>query len=567
MKKAILLSMCVLVALGAADAFASYGPKPEKVIGPGLNTGRTAYHQTWNKTLSPDTVYVLTGLYYVDSTYSITIPAGCVIKADTAATLIVKRGARIQARGTQVAPIVFTSRKAPGARDRGDWGGVILLGKAPANKVEPLIEGGIIGGSYGGNVANDNSGVFCYVRIEYCGYRYQINNEVNGLTMGGVGNETEIHHVQVSYAFDDAFEFFGGTVDTHHMVAFGTTDDEFDTDFGFSGRSQFMFGLLDPNYYDPTGETNGFESDNDGNALSTAQPYTSAVVSNFTFVGPGRTNATIPTIPLVATFDYSSVQRRSTKFSYLNTAIIGWPKGVSVRDDSTRAFACRGDLQIRCSSIAAFASGNDTARWPVAATGCGLGITAWITTPSFHNLGYVRQPDTMQLTNMTNLNDPNPVPVVGSELDTATVCFGGSDKTNDPWFTVTDYRGAFVPGLPMDQQWTAIWTNFDPQNTDYNPTITGIGDETPKVAAHLGQNTPNPFNPSTTIGYTVPARGHVTLEVFNVKGERVATLIDRESPAGTFEITINPKGWSSGVYFYRFSGQGFSETRKMVLLK
>jgi hypothetical protein len=566
MRKLILLTLCVLVAFGAADAFAQYGPKPEKIIGPGLNAGRTVYHQNWNRTLSPDTVYVLTGLYYVDSLYSITIPAGTVIKGDTAATLIVKRGATIQARGTSVAPIVFTSRKAPGSRDKGDWGGIIILGKAPVNKVEPLIEGGIIGGSYGGNDPNHSSGVFAYVRIEFCGYRYQLNNEVNGLTHGGVGKGTEIHHIQVTKSFDDSYEWFGGTVDERYLVSFEGTDDEYDTDFGYSGRLQYCFGLRNPTDYDPTGQSNGFESDNDANALSTDKPYTSSVVSNLTLVGPARTNATIASIPLAATFEYSSVQRRSTKFSYLNTAIIGYPRAVSIRDDSTKVFATRGDLQIRCSSVAAFAVGNDTGRW--------ASINTWLGTPQFRNLGYVRQPDTMGLTNMTDITNPNPVPVAGSELDTAFVCFrstvpgSNADKTSDPWFTVTDYRGAFVPGLPMDQQWTANWTNFNAQNTDYNPTNTGIGDETPVVATRLlAQNKPNPFNPSTLISYTVPSRGYVTLKVYNVNGQEVAALVDGVSPAGTFQITFNAKGLTSGVYFYRLTGNGFDETQKMVLLK
>jgi hypothetical protein len=97
-----------------------------------------------------------------------------------------RRGAKIYANGDKCDPIVFTSLKPAGSRNRGDWGGILILGAAPCNKVEPLIEGGIIKGSYGGTVANDNSGVFKYVRIEFCGYRYQLNNEVNGLTLGAV---------------------------------------------------------------------------------------------------------------------------------------------------------------------------------------------------------------------------------------------------------------------------------------------------------------------------------------------------------------------------------------------
>jgi hypothetical protein len=572
MRRTILLLLCALLALGAANAFAQYGPKPEKVIGPGLNSGRTPYYQTWNRTLSADTVYVLTGQYYVDSTYTLTIPPGTVIKGDTASSLVIARGGKIHARGTNVAPIIFTSRRAPGSRDRGDWGGVIILGKAPVNKVEPLIEGGIFNGSYGGNDPNDNSGVFAYVRIEFCGYRYQLNNEINGLTHGGVGRGTEIHNVQVTKSFDDSYEWFGGTVDERYLVAFMGTDDEFDTDFGFSGRLQYCFGLRAPNDFDPTGESNGFESDNDANALSTDQPYTSAVACNMTLIGPARTNAAIADIPINNSFQYSSVQRRSTKFSYLNTAIIGYPWGVSVRDDSTKAFALRGELQIRCSSIAAFAKGNDTGRW--------ANVDTWISTPSYHNMGYVRQPDTMGLTAMASLNNPNPVPVVGTELDTATVCFRASvagtrpDKTVDAWFDRTDYRGAFVPGVAMDQQWTAHWTNFNPQIVDYNPTNTGIGD-TPVIASNsLAQNHPNPFNPTTTIRYTIADRGHVTLRIYNAAGQLVRTLVDEEKAPVQGGFSVNWNGLSdlgqpvaSGVYFYQLTTKNFSETKKMVLLK
>ena len=217
-----------ILALVAFSTTALFAQLPERVIGPGLNSGRTPYHQQTNRTLSADTAYILTGLYYVDSTYSLTIQPGTVVFGDTGAALVISRGAKIFANGSAQSPIVFTSNKAPGQRRSGDWGGVLILGKAPANKVNPLIEGGIIGGSYGGNDPNDNSGVFRYVRIEFGGYRFQINNEVNGLTMGGVGAATEIHHVQVSYADDDAFEWFGGTVNARHLVAYGTTDDEFD---------------------------------------------------------------------------------------------------------------------------------------------------------------------------------------------------------------------------------------------------------------------------------------------------------------------------------------------------
>ena len=541
---------------------------PEVILGPGLNSGRTQFNQTWDRTLSSDTAYVLTGLYYVDSTYSLTIEPGTVVFGDTAATLIVSRGAQIFAMGAPTNPVVFTSNKAAGARQPGDWGGVILLGRAPLNKVEPLIEGGIIGGTFGGTDPNDNTGVFKYVRIEFAGYRFQLNNEVNGLTLGGVGRGTELHHVQVSYSFDDSYEFFGGTVEPKYLVAFAGTDDEFDTDFGFAGKVQFGFGLRDPNYWDPTGESNGFESDNDGSSTSTDVPYTSVVFSNMTLVGPARVDGLVGSLPPANKFQYSAVLRRSTRESIFNSVIAGYPWGLSIRDQFTIDAANSDTLRIRNLSLAAFTTPsagmstvNDTARW--------AGVTTWFTTPAYNNIGAApRNPSTVGLTDMTDLNNPNPVPATGSEL------IGSADFSNSylaSGFDVVTYRGAFDPSKPMAQQWTAGWTNFNPQGTDYDtPVFTGVAelptDGQPEVYA-LEQNYPNPFNPSTTIRFSLPLRDRVTLKVFNMLGQEVATLIDADLLAGTYEATFDASRLATGVYIYRLQTNSFTQTMKMLLVK
>jgi hypothetical protein len=561
MKKCILL---LLAASILAAAPVSAYQKPTAVLGPGLNSGRTEFIQTSDRTLSADTLYILTGLYYVDSLRTITIPEGTIIMGDTASTLIIKRGAKIYATGTWNAPVVFTSLRPPGQRNPGDWGGVILLGRAPVNKVEPLIEGGIIGGSYGGSDPDDDSGVIRFARIEYSGYRFQLNNEVNGLTMGGVGRGTKLSHIQVSYNFDDSFEWFGGTVDAKYLVALGGTDDEFDTDFGYSGKVQFGFGLRDPLYWDPTGESNGFESDNDGSSTSTATPYTSPTFSNITLIGPQLSSTIGP--PIGHRFQYGALIRRSTRTSIYNSIICGYPWGLSLRDLYTKQ-ACRDDvLQWRNVSMTAhlLPTGSthihDETRWP-AADAVTPGVLAWFNTPAYNNkLSTVRYPSAIGI-NMTAVNDPNPVPAVGSEPD------GSADFSNPrlAGFTVTTYRGAFKPGEPFSQQWTAGWTNFDPQNTDYNPVQTGVED-TPHAKALL-QNFPNPFNPSTSIRFTVPAAGRVVLAVYDVSGKTVATLVDKEMKAGSYETIFMADDLASGIYLYRVSGAGFSETRKMVLLR
>lgn len=537
------------------------------VLGPGLGSGRTPYRQTGNRILSADTTYTLTGLYYVDSTYSLTIPAGTVVFGDTGSALIISRGAQIFATGTAERPIVFTSRKAPGQRASGDWGGILLLGRAPINKVEPLIEGGIIGGTYGGTNPNDNSGVLRYVRIEFAGYRFQLNNETNGLTMGGVGSATEIHHIQVSYADDDSYEWFGGTVNGKYLVAYGGTDDEFDSDFGWRGRVQFGFGLRDMNQWDPTGESNGFETDNDGSATSTATPYTHPLFSNITLVGPERTDAMVGNLPPGNKFQYSALIRRSSQQSIYNSVITGYPWGLRIRDVNTIAFANADSLQIRTTSIAASlrpsgsSTVHDSSQWP--------GIAAWFNTPAFGNIGSApRNPSAVGLTDMSNLKNPNPVPATGSEL------IGTADFTVPALsgFDVVTYRGAFDPAKPMSQQWTSGWTNFDPQYTNYATSVPTAVEEL-AAAQHLPstftleQNYPNPFNPTTTIRFSLPAREFVTLRVYNVIGQEVATLVQQEMPAGVFQTTFDATGLASGMYIYRLSSATTAQTLKMMLVK
>lgn len=438
-----------------------------QILGPGLNSGRTVFFQTGNRILSADTLYTLTGLYFVPTGFRLTIPAGTVIQGDTAATLIVQPGGKIIASGTVSRPIVFTSRKAPGLRNPGDWGGIIILGSAPTNQINPVIEGGIIPGTYGGSVSNDSSGVMRYVRIEFPGYRFQQDNEVNGLTMGGVGSRTVIENIQVSYSFDDSYEWFGGTVNARNLVAFGGTDDEFDSDFGWQGNIQFAFGMKDRLKWDPTGQSNGFESDNEGSA-SYKDPRTYPKFSNITLIGPIRidNDTTVPA-GSETRWQYVTVSRRGTMECIYNSILMGYPGGYSLRDLPSLTAANGDTLQARNISLQVYPG----VTYPVinqVGTLAGFSASTWFNTPAYGNLGGAapRLPSAIGFVDMSNLNNPDPRPAPGSEPATA-----GTDFTNPNlsggFFTTVGYRGAFDPSLPLDQQWTAGWTNFDPQNTQY----------------------------------------------------------------------------------------------------
>jgi hypothetical protein len=313
-----------------------------------------------NMTLVAATPYLLKGQVFVKPGATLTIPAGTVIKGDkvSKAVLIIEPGGKLICNGTQENPVVFTSAQPVNGRDRGDWGGIIILGNAWVNQeTKPSIEGISPSVAYGSSKAesatpttnaNENSGTLTYVRIEYAGIELTPNNETNSLTFGAVGNGTTVHHIQVSYGGDDAYEWFGGTVNAKHLVSFSTWDDDFDTDFGYSGNVQFGLSVRYPFFADQSG-SNAFESDNQGNANATngcdftvsagqvtgggSEGCTKAVFSNMTVLGPKDYSAR----SVSGNFQNAMHVRRRTTISILNSVIAGFPTGLRVDDDATIA--------------------------------------------------------------------------------------------------------------------------------------------------------------------------------------------------------------------------------------
>ncbi len=245
-----------------------------------------------NTTWTSNNVYLLSTVIYVNSGVTLTIQPGTVIRgASGNASLIVVRGGKLIAEGTVCNPVVFTSNAAAGSRAAGQWGGVILLGNAKHNLgTNNLIEGlsnADPRNFHGGTDDNDNSGVVQYVRIEYSGFIFSANNEINALTMGSVGRGTTIDYVQVTRGDDDAFEWFGGSVNAKHLVAYQCKDDDFDSDNGFSGTVQYALGIKDPNFSDAS-QSEGFESDNSATGIDGQLPKTSAKFYNVTQIGGFR---------------------------------------------------------------------------------------------------------------------------------------------------------------------------------------------------------------------------------------------------------------------------------------
>ncbi len=434
-----------------------------------------------NQTLKKGT-YMLKGWVYIANGATLTIEPGTVIKGDktTKAAIIVERGGKLIAQGTANAPIVFTSAQSAGNRKPGDWGGIILCGKAHNNQTEMQIEGGPRT-KHGGTDDSDNSGVLSYVRIEFAGYPFATDQEINGLTLGSVGSGTQIDHVQVSYSNDDSFEWFGGTVNCKYLVAYRGWDDDFDTDNGFSGKVQFGLAIRDPRIADQS-QSNGFESDNcaDGSAVS---PYTTAVFSNITFVGPiGQSSDFVNNSAYInggsvypnngsalGKFQAAMHIRRSSRLNCFNTVAIGFPIGIILDGEKGNTQTIVGkESQLQNIWMADMTLlGSDANKVYQDNLYKYTTKTFDTTKNSFSHDFFIAQTgnavktaSALLLTGKTGKTGANYMPQSGSPLLTA-ASFSNSMLTS--WFSKVSYIGALNAG----DTWTDGWTEFDPENAAY----------------------------------------------------------------------------------------------------
>lgn len=391
---------------------------------------------------------LLSGFVYVTDGVTLTIEPGTVIKGEkaTEGSLIVEPGGKIIAEGTVEKPIVFTSDQPAGSRTYGDWGGLILCGNAPVNATtKPQIEGGPRT-TYGGNKPEDNSGIVKYVRIEFAGYPLEPNKEINGLTLGGVGRGTTLEYIQVSYCGDDSFEWFGGTVNAKHLIAYKGWDDEFDTDYGYSGKLQFLLGVRDPKVAD-TSKSNGFESDNDANG-SGNEPLTKPIFSNVTLIGPfyGESAGKAESQILYTTDDAANGAkggqfqaamhiRRNSALNVYNSVFTGWPYGLYLQG------ANAGATVKNVIFAGMWENFKDDAS------------KSYFETTGLNNQVYASSND-----------------LIAKNADYSSVVvdkIGGAEFSDavlsDSFFDKVTYKGAF----DGTNDWTAGWANWDPQNTAY----------------------------------------------------------------------------------------------------
>lgn len=416
-----------------------------------------------DKTLKANYTYTIRGIVYVTNGAKLTIEPGTLIHGETSSkgALVITRGSQIIADGTKDKPIVFTSDAS--LPKRGDWGGVVICGKAPTNASfngvagVGQVEGGVNNGEglglYGGTDAADNSGILHYVRIEYAGYAYLPDNELNGLTLAGVGNGTKIDYVEIYKANDDAIECFGGTVNLKHTVFVSTLDDDYDTDNGWSGQVQFGIVLRDSSIADIS-KSESFESDNDANG-SALTPQTRGVYSNMTIIGPRATTSNVGNSLFLA----GAQIRRNSSISIFNSVIMGYPKGILIdasKGTPTDNNISGNTLFIQNTIVAGSAKPIDYSASSIAATGwTATDALNWFTTAAYGNSIFATN-DEVKLTDAFNYSNPDFTPQAGSPLLTG-ASFANSLLSSG--FTATSYRGA-VGASGEEANWWKGWTKF-----------------------------------------------------------------------------------------------------------
>ena len=316
---------------------------------------------TADRTLTNDTEWHLKGVIYVKNGATVTIEPGTFVIGEPGTTppsaLIITVNGKIMASGTKSRPIIMTSSLPFGQRTRGDWGGLVMLGKAPINVGGNIPGGtgicpadgcknapgtfyieGLVGNPdsvYGGTDPNHNCGTLRYVRVEYAGTILSLNNELNSFTWGGCGKQTVAEHLQAIYGKDDAFEWFGGTMDAKYLVGGLVADDFTDFQLGYTGRVQY--GIM---YQSPDQPGNrGVEGDN-SEYDQAALPFSNPTFYNITYFGSGQPGpdseaANVPGIFL----------RRGARGSFNNIVVANfYAPCISISDATTQAQADLGNV-------------------------------------------------------------------------------------------------------------------------------------------------------------------------------------------------------------------------------
>lgn len=404
--------------------------------------------------------YLLRGKVVVPNGVTLTIAPGTIIfgEKETEGTLIVNRGGKLNAVGTAANPIVFTSNAPKGFRNRGDWGGVVILGRDyNSNGANALIEGlaggagsqdGLYGPGDGAAIPNDDSGKLKYARIEFAGIDLSQDNELNSLTMGSVGSTTEIDHIVVSFANDDAYEWFGGSNDHKYLIAYSTLDDDFDSDRGYIGRVQYGAIIREATIADVSGSRAFESSSNSTNPAPTVggvSRHSKPIFANITVWGPLLFRAAAQ----IDGFYRAAVEVNSfNQFELYNSIITGFPTSAN--------FATAGSTVIN--NIFAANGGGQTATGANVPANFASGNTFEANVTNI--FGAFPSGSVYSFTNLP-INQAAASPYITG----APAIPAGSNVGN--FFTNEAFYGAWGTAPGAGWNFGAGWINLNPNNEDY----------------------------------------------------------------------------------------------------
>ena len=646
---------------------------------------------TEDTTYGADTDWLLTCQTFVQSGVTVTFEAGTTVKAlsddgtGLAPAFVFTQGSMIMAEGTADAPITFTSNKSAeelALNPRGQWGGLIILGSAPiANAGGVAFVEGVIGQPYGGNDADDNSGIMRYVRVWHGGRSIGQDNEINGITLAGVGRGTTVDYCEVAYNLDDGFEMFGGTVDLTNCSVVNVGDDAFDTDNGYQGRGQFLFVHRDAD------SDKAHEMDSATGGDLDSQPRSHPAFSNVTVMGGSSAGNTEDGLRLregtggdfrnYIIMDVADDAIRNDDngselvtqelgagtypdYLYISPNTLMWNIGDQNFDDfddsgdtwtaitSDPGLTATDDIDVTpAAGGPAYSDVDQVSAWHTQTDYKGaFGAVNWLAGWSILSDSFINEDQCLYDGDVTSDGVLNVVDVVAvvsvvvgqSSLTDDILC--SADLNQDGIINVVDIVGmvnfiinsvaraddaseatitiagnllsvegnGFIQGaqltlthdssinIDLANEFVADYrTNGNTTTlvvvTDGSRSLTDIAtisgdyqiveslvvgsgteiltDQIVEVSAfELKAAYPNPFNPTTSLDLVVPEAGYVSVKVYNLMGQEVATLVEgmMQQTSG-YTMTWNASNMASGVYIVRAEGAGSVATQKLMLLK
>ncbi|HCV50545.1 MAG TPA: T9SS C-terminal target domain-containing protein, partial [Saprospirales bacterium] len=522
-----------------------------RIVDASINAGETLDLLAINE-------YFLDGYVFVEEGACLNIEPGTVIRGistpttgDGSSALIISKGGQIKASGTADAPIIFTSEFDMDLNsnddltkdDKGLWGGLILLGNGivgvdgGVQNIEgiPSTEGRA---EYGGTDNADNSGVLKYVSIRHGGAKLEANNEINGLTLGGVGSGTEIDYVEVFANLDDGIEFFGGAVSVKHAAVSFCGDDSYDYDQSWYGNGQYWFSLQD--------EESNRAGEWDGSEAADLSPQVTPIIANATFIGGGDVSNNEDNNDALRIRDDAAAK-------VYNSVFTGFARRAIVIDndaaqDSYQRFL-DGDLEFISNVFHDFGAG-DTFADIVTTDG---GDDNLLITHLTDNGSVLEDPNMGGISRIAD-GGLDPRVAFGPALNGDVTVPGGNE-----FFDAVTFKGAF----DNDTNWALNWTALS-DNGYFGDIVSGTSDPLSVVDETMAVY-PNPADNFTTVSFDLESAQTLSIQVIDMMGKVVTTVSAQTFGAGTQSQEINTSDLQRGVYVVLISGNKGALAKAMLI--